>query len=57
MLCKQCSEEVEETVLVEVGRKKVRVCEQCADIMRENAEIAEDAEGAMGSMMEYKGRR
>lgn len=56
MECSKCGDEVEELVSVRVGKKKVRVCEQCADEVREEQEIAEDAQGAMKDMMGYKGR-
>ena len=57
MKCKECGEDVDEVFSVEVERRTVRVCEDCADILRENEEISEQAEGAMQSMMEYRGRR
>ena len=57
MTCKECGEEADELVSVTVGNKKRRVCEDCADRLRESEEVNEQAEGAMQSMMEYKGRR
>jgi protein-arginine kinase activator protein McsA len=56
MNCKQCGEEVEALVSVKVGSKRRKVCEECADKLREDGEIAEAATGAMQQMMEYKGR-
>ncbi len=56
-VCKRCGEEVEELVTVELGRRTRKVCESCADELREESEIAEGAESAMQGMMEYKGRR
>ena len=56
-VCKKCGEEVDEVVAVQVGRRTLKVCESCADELREEAEIAEGAESAMQGMMEYKGRR
>jgi ribosome-binding protein aMBF1 (putative translation factor) len=56
MECKNCGEETEELVKVRVGKKTVRVCEQCADVLREEQEIASEAQGAMKDMMGYKGR-
>jgi hypothetical protein len=41
---------------VRIGRKKLTLCEECAEVRREEMEIAEEAEGAMQEMMEYKGR-
>ena len=58
MTCKECgSEDVEELVSVKVGKKSKKVCEDCADRLREQEEVGEAAEGAMQNMMEYKGRR
>ena len=57
MKCKNCEEEVDELVTVQVGKRKLRVCEDCASSLREDEEVADAAEGAMQSMMEYKGRR
>lgn len=54
--CAECGDEIEEVVRVKVGRKTLKLCEDCADRMREEAEIAGEAESAMQSMMEYKGR-
>ncbi len=56
MECKECEDEVEALVSVKVGKRSVKVCEDCADRMREEGEIAEAAEGAMREMMGYKGR-
>ena len=55
-VCAECEDEVEEIVRVKVGRKTRKLCEDCADRLREENEIAGDAESAMQSMMEYKGR-
>ena len=49
-------DEVDELLSVKVGGRKRKVCEDCADRMREEGEIAEAAEGVMQGMMEYKGR-
>ena len=56
MVCKECGEEVDSLVTLRIGRRKVRLCEDCADIKREEMEVAEEAEGVMRGMMEYKGR-
>lgn len=57
MICKKCGEEADELVSVKVGKKSLRLCEGCADELRQSDEINAEAEGAMQSMMEYKGRR
>lgn len=54
MACADCSE-TEDLKKVKVGRKTIKLCEDCADIRRENAEIAGDAQSAMMDMMEWKG--
>jgi hypothetical protein len=56
MICKECREEVDELVEIRVGRRKLKLCEDCADRKREELEIAGEAESAMQEMMEYKGR-
>lgn len=56
MECQECGESVDELVKVKVGRRTLKVCEDCADELREQAEIADAAESAMQGMMEYKGR-
>ncbi len=57
MKCQRCEEEVDEVVRVKVGKKTLRLCESCADEVRQEEEVAEGAESAMQGMMEYKGRR
>lgn len=55
--CKQCGEEADELVAVKVAGKTKKMCEDCADRLREEGEVAEAGERAMQGMMEYKGRR
>jgi ribosome-binding protein aMBF1 (putative translation factor) len=56
MECAKCGEDVEELQTVKAGSKRIRVCEDCASLLSEAAEIAADATSAMQGMMEYKGR-
>ena len=56
MECQDCGEELEEYVVGKVGRKKLKLCEDCADVRREEDAVAEEAESVMREMMEYKGR-
>jgi hypothetical protein len=56
-LCRECDNEVEELVKVKVGKKTKKVCEDCADRLREEGEIAEASEGVIQDMMGFKGRR
>ena len=55
MKCQRCQEEVEEVVRVKVGKKTIKLCEACADEVRQEEEVGEGAEAAMRGMMEYKG--
>jgi ribosome-binding protein aMBF1 (putative translation factor) len=55
--CKQCGEEVGELVTVKVGGKAKKLCEECADREREQAEVAEQSESVIQNMMGFKGRR
>lgn len=57
MKCSQCGEEVDELVSVQAGKKRKRVCEDCASQLNNEAEIADEATSAMKGMMEYKGGR
>jgi hypothetical protein len=56
-VCKSCGEEASELVSVRVGTKTKKLCEECADRAREEAEVAEASEGVVQQMMEFKGRR
>ncbi len=56
-ICKQCGEEVETLTSVKVGGKTKKLCEDCADRLREEGEIAEASEQVVRGMMEFKGRR
>jgi len=55
--CKMCENEVDELVRLKVGRKNLRICEDCADRIREEQEIAEESESVIQNMMGFKGRR
>lgn len=56
MKCKLCGNDVEELRAVRVRGKQQRVCEDCAERLTENEEIADAATGAMREMMGYRGR-
>jgi hypothetical protein len=55
--CKECDDEVDKLVSVKVDGKSKKMCEDCADRARENAEIAEQSEAVVQNMMGFKGRR
>jgi hypothetical protein len=55
--CKECGDDVESLVSVKVGGKAKKLCEDCADRAREEAEVAEASESVVQGMMGFKGRR
>lgn len=55
--CKRCGEEVETLVNVKVDGKTKKICEDCADLVAEQADIAEQSESAVQNMMGFTGRR
>jgi hypothetical protein len=55
--CKQCGDDVDALVSVKVGGKTKKMCEDCADRAREQAEVAEQSEAVVQNMMGFKGRR
>ncbi len=55
--CKECDDEVDELVIVKVDGKRRKMCEDCADRLREQMEIAEESEAVVQQMMGFKGRR
>ncbi|MEO7113864.1 MAG: hypothetical protein ABI183_25715 [Polyangiaceae bacterium] len=55
--CKECDSEVDSLVSVKVEGKTKKLCEDCADRIREQGEIAEASESVVQNMMGFKGRR
>jgi len=55
--CKGCDNEVDRLLTVKVAGKNRKMCEDCADRAREEAEVAEASESVVQSMMGFKGRR
>jgi ribosome-binding protein aMBF1 (putative translation factor) len=55
--CKECGDEAEALVSVKVAGKSKKLCEDCAERAREQAEVAEQSEAAVQNMMGFKGRR
>lgn len=55
--CKACGEEADELLSVQVASRPKKVCEDCADRLREEQDIAEQSESAVQNMMGFKGRR
>lgn len=56
-ICRECEDEVDELVRVRREGRSIKVCEDCADRIREEAEIAEQSESVVQDMMGFKGRR
>ena len=55
--CKECENEADKLVSVKVEGKAKKMCEDCADRVREQGEIAEASEAVVQGMMGFKGRR
>jgi ribosome-binding protein aMBF1 (putative translation factor) len=55
--CRSCDDDIDELVSVKADGRRIKVCEDCAERIAEEAEIAEMSESAMQDMMGYKGRR
>jgi ribosome-binding protein aMBF1 (putative translation factor) len=55
--CKRCGEEVDELVMVKVDSKAHKMCADCAELVEEQATVAQESESAVQNMMGYKGRR
>ena len=55
--CKGCDNEVDELLAVKVDGKAKKLCEDCADRLREAGEVAEASESVVQGMMGFKGRR
>jgi ribosome-binding protein aMBF1 (putative translation factor) len=56
-VCKECGDEVDALTTTKVNGKAKKVCEDCADRAREQAEVAEASESVVQGMMGFKGRR
>ena len=56
-LCKACGQEVEGLLSVKVDGKTKKLCEDCVDLANEQADIAQQSEGAVQQMMGFTGRR
>jgi ribosome-binding protein aMBF1 (putative translation factor) len=56
-ICKQCGEQVDELVNVKAGARTLKLCEDCAELAREDEAVAEESEAVVQKMMDFKGRR
>lgn len=55
--CKSCGDDADNLVTVKVNGKAKKLCEDCADRAREEAQVAEESESVVQNMMGFKGRR
>ncbi|MEJ7733452.1 MAG: hypothetical protein WKG00_30190 [Polyangiaceae bacterium] len=55
--CRECDNEVDALKTIKVGGKSRKVCEDCADRISEQEQIAEASESVVQDMMGFKGRR
>ena len=57
MDCAECGDELDEVFKVKVDGRIKKLCEDCADRVREEMEIAQESESVIQGMMGFKGRR
>lgn len=55
--CRECENDVDELVSIKIAGKARKMCEDCADRVRESDAIAEQSESVVQGMMGFKGRR
>ena len=55
--CRECQDEVDKLVSVKVAGKAMKLCSDCADRAREEADVARESESVIQGMMGFKGRR
>jgi ribosome-binding protein aMBF1 (putative translation factor) len=55
--CRECKNEVDSLKAVKVDGKARKVCEDCADRLEQEGQIAEASESVVQDMMGFKGRR
>ncbi|MBK9262344.1 MAG: hypothetical protein IPM54_21385 [Polyangiaceae bacterium] len=55
--CRECKNEVDELKTVNVGGKRKKMCEDCADRAEQESAVAEESESVVQGMMGFKGRR
>ena len=55
--CWSCKDDADEFFPATIGGRRRKVCEDCLDRLREEAEIAEMSESVVQDMMGFKGRR
>jgi predicted sulfurtransferase len=56
-VCRECDNPVDSLKTVKVGQKKKKMCEDCADRLAQDEQIAEESEQVVREMMGFKGKR
>ena len=56
-ICKKCGEDVTELKMVLVDGKKVKMCDDCAELVAEQSAVAQESEAVVQGMMGFAGRR
>lgn len=56
-VCKACGDEADVLVSLKISGKTKKLCEDCADRVREQSAVAEESEAVVQQMMGFKGRR
>ena len=56
-ICRECKSEVDSLKAIRVNGKTTKVCEDCAERIEQEGEIAEASESVVQDMMGFKGRR
>jgi len=56
-LRKICGEDSDELTSIKVDGRRKKVCEECAEELEHDAEMAEASEAAVQQMMGFTGRR
>jgi protein-arginine kinase activator protein McsA len=56
-VCRECDNDVDTLKTVKIGGKKKKMCEDCADRLAQDEQIAEESEQVVQQMMGFKGKR
>jgi NMD protein affecting ribosome stability and mRNA decay len=55
--CNRCGDEAEELFKVKLDGRTKKLCQDCIDVVKDDAAIAEESEAVVQNMMGFKGRR
>lgn len=56
-VCNGCGNEVDELLKVKLDGRTKKLCEDCIDVAKADAAVAEESESVVQNMMGFKGRR